>query len=117
MHTSAHPQQDGDLLSYTGTLVADAEARWHVEPGTLRTRPVLCMDLQLDNCVHTLAHVEQQFDHGHHDQVKAAARRYRKGQRVTVQAPLRPLRLVIAQAAHIHIINPPVETPAAAPSP
>ncbi len=103
MQTSAHLQ--GVLLEYSGTLVNSAEARMRVLDGQL-TVPVLCMDIALDNALHNLMHVEQPFPIDHFKQAEAAAHRFKKGVRVTVQAPVLDMRLVARNAAHIHIVKP-----------
>lgn len=97
------------LLEYSGTLVHGAEARTRVLDGQL-TVPVLCLDLELDNTVHSFMHVEQVFPVGHFTHCQAAAHRLPKGTRVTVQAPLLDLRLLARNCAHIHVIKEPSET-------
>lgn len=109
MHTSA--QADiAPMLEYSGTLVHCAEARTRVLDGRAAV-PVLCMDIELDNSLHNLMHVEQPFPPDHFKQAEAAAHRLKKGMRVTVQAPLLDLRLVARNAAHIHVIKPTEEQP------
>lgn len=46
------------------------------------------------------------------EQAKAAAHRYTKGLRVSVQAPPQDIQLVTRHAAHIHVIKPTEEQPA-----
>lgn len=101
MHTSA-------LAEYTGTLLHPAEARTAVLDGE-HTVPVLCMDLALDNAMHTPMHVEQPFPMGHFPQAKAAAHRLKKGMRVTVQAPFIGMCLIARNAVHIHVVQEPKE--------
>jgi hypothetical protein len=110
MHTSAHPP-GSTLAEYTGTLLHSAQVRAAVLDGDGHSVPVLCLDVELDNALHTLMHVEQPFPPGHHAQAQAAAHRYKKGTRVTVQAPLVGLRLVAANASHIHPLDTTTETP------
>lgn len=114
MHTSAHlpPQAIGE---YTGTLLHRAEARTAVLDAEGHSVPVLCLDLELDNQLHTHMHVEQPFPQGHHSQAQAAARRLTKGTRVTVQAPLVGLRLVANNTTHIHTHHQSTEAPAPCP--
>lgn len=111
MHTSAHHPADIPLMEYTGTLIHQAEARTKLLDSTGTTVPVLCLDIELDNAMHTPMHVEQPFPASSFDQARAAAHRLKKGMRVTVHAPLIGMRLVAGNAAHIHIINPQEETP------
>lgn len=94
------------LLEYSGTLVHCAEARTRVLDGQA-TVPVLCLDIELDNAMHTPLHVEQPFPSGHFVQAREAARRLKKGMHVTVQCPAIDLRLVAPNAAHIHVIQEP----------
>ncbi|OGB26217.1 MAG: hypothetical protein A3I66_00765 [Burkholderiales bacterium RIFCSPLOWO2_02_FULL_57_36] len=89
---------------YTGTLLHAAETRTGVLDRDGHTVPVLCLDLELDNAMHTPLHVEQPFPIGHFAQAQAAAHRLKKGTRVTVQAPLVGMRLVARNATHIHVI-------------
>jgi hypothetical protein len=51
--------------------------------------------------MHMPVHIEQFFPAGHMEQAEAAAKRYRKGQRLTVQTPVLSQRLAIV-ATHIH---------------
>lgn len=94
------------LAEYTGTLTHQAEARMRAPDAAGHQMPVLCLDIELDNAAHTPMHIEQPFDHGSIEQARAAAHRLKKGTRITVQAPLGGLRLIAANAAHIHVINP-----------
>ncbi|MBP7572591.1 MAG: hypothetical protein KA777_01305 [Rhodoferax sp.] len=98
------------LLEYTGTLIHAAQARAQVLDGDGHTVPVLCLDIELDNALHNLMHVEQPFPLDHFPQAQAAAHRLKKGMRVTVQAPPIDLRLIARNAAHIHVINPQTQT-------
>jgi len=107
MHASAHPA----LAEYTGTLLHAAQVRTAVLDHEGHSVPVLCLDLELDNALHTHMHVEQPFPTGHYSQAAAAAHRLKKGTRITVQAPLVGLRLVAANASHIHPLDPTTETP------
>lgn len=97
------------LAEYSGTLTHQAEARMKVLDSEGHSVPVLCLDIELDNSLHTPMHVEQPFASGSIEQARAAAHRLKKGMRVTVQAPLVGLRLVAANAAHIHVIHEPQE--------
>ena len=90
------------LAEYTGTLLHQAEARTALLDHDGHAVPVLCLDIELDNALHTHMHVEQPFPLGQHTQAAAAAHRLKKGTRVTVQAPLIGLRLVASNTSHIH---------------
>ena len=101
MHTSAHHPAATADLEYTGTLLHAAEARSKVLDHDGRTVPVLCLDIELDNALRTLMHIEQPFPADQHAQAKAAAHRFKKGMRITVQAPLIGVRLIATNATHI----------------
>jgi hypothetical protein len=112
MHTSAHlshetlpplPQPWPDV-EYTGTLVQPAEARTGVNPDGMSV-PMLCLLLELDSRTHNTLSVEQPFPVNHFKECEAAARRLKRGMRVTVQAPLVGMRLVARGAKHIHVIS------------
>lgn len=68
--------------------------------------PVLCMDIESDGPARLPIHVEQPFPMDHYAQCEAAAKRYRKGQHITVQAPAVGLRLAVTNVAHIHTDQP-----------
>lgn len=107
MHTNAHSGAAATpLMQYSGTLTHQAEARMRPLDGEGHYVAVLCLDVELDNAAHTPLHVEQPFASGSIEQARAAAHRLKKGMRITVQAPLAAMRLVAANAAHIHVINP-----------
>lgn len=111
MQTCAHPIQDE--AHHTGVLLRAAEARTRLLDGDGHAVPVLCMDLEMDNLYRTHVHVEQPFPVGHFTQAQAAAHRYKRGMRVTVQAPLVGVSLTFANVTHIHVIpDQPQEQPA-----
>lgn len=101
----APTQQEASLIEFSGTLVHAAEARLRVLDGEM-TVPVLCMDIALDNTLRNLMHVEQPFPPNGFKQAEAAAHRFKKGMRVTVQTPALDMRLLARNAAHIHIVKP-----------
>lgn len=96
---------DWPVGEYTGTLVENAQTRIDPSTGGGFT-PLLCLDMVLDNAHHTQLHVEQPFKPNDYEAVRMAARRLKKGMRVTVEAPLVGLRLVARNATHIHVIKP-----------
>lgn len=102
MHTSAQPA--GMVMEYTGTLLKQAEARTKMIDGEGHSVPVLCMEIELDNALHTPMRIEQPFAADAAKQAHAAAHRLKKGMRVSVQAPLVSVRLG-ATASHIHVIT------------
>lgn len=103
MHTSALPQ----LLQWSGTLIHAAEACTRILDGELHSVPVLCMDIELDNALRNVMHVEQPFPPEHFKQAEAAARRLKKGMHVTVDVPPLDLRFTARNVSHIHVIPQP----------
>lgn len=97
MHTCAH------VLSYTGTLTHQAEARTKLLDG-VNSVPVLCMDIELDNVAHTPMRVEQPFPAQSIEQTRAAAHRLKKGMSVTVEVPLVSVRMA-ATATHVQVTH------------
>jgi len=105
MHTSAQSAAR-TVAEYTGTLLHQAQARTAMIDAEGHSLPVLCLEIELDNAMHTHLHAEQLFPAGHHNQAVAAAHRLKKGMRVTVQAPLFGMRLIAANTTHIHVHQP-----------
>jgi hypothetical protein len=97
------------LMEHTGTLTRNAEVRNKQLDAEGLVVPVLCLDMELEGAIHAPLHVEQFFGQDAHSQCEAAARRLKKGMRVTVQAPLLSHRLA-ATASHIHVITPKEQT-------
>lgn len=107
VHTPAQSPLPADWPhgEYTGTLQANAHTR--IDPSAHGGfTPLLCLDMVLDNAHRTLLHVEQPFKTNDYEAARMAARRLKKGMRVTVEAPLVGLRLVARNATHIHVIKP-----------
>jgi hypothetical protein len=88
-------------LEYTVRLVRDGEARQKQADQQGQFVPVLVLDAEGESDMHMPVHIEQFFPAGHMEQAEAAAKRYRKGQRLTVQTPVLSQRLAIV-ATHIH---------------
>lgn len=114
MKTSAQ-QQPGLLpeptARFTGTLIEHAEVRHKMIDAEGHTVPVLCLEVELDGALHNRLHAEQPFLPGQHVAAEYAARRYRKGTRISVDAPVVGLRMVATNATHIHV-HQPEDTPA-----
>lgn len=101
------------FFEYRGTLLHTAEARTRLLDGDEHSVPVIYMEIELDNSLHSVMHVEQPFPAEHHKEARAAAHRLKKGMHITVQVPPLDLRLVTRNAAHIHVIpDQPQEQPA-----
>jgi hypothetical protein len=96
MHASA-------LLEYTGTLTKPAEVRSRIIDTAGHTVPVVCVELEMDNPERTRIHAEQRFDAGQHIQAEHAAKRYTKGERITLHCPIADMSLFAGNTTHIHI--------------
>ncbi|MDR0274585.1 MAG: hypothetical protein LBI48_04455 [Burkholderiaceae bacterium] len=84
------------LAQFTGRIAAQPLMR--VRPDAHgRYVPVLCLELTAEGTVPAGLHVEQPFPLNQHAQCSAAAHRFKPGQRVTVQAPIEALELVVRQ--------------------
>ena len=94
------------LTQWTGVLIGDAQARTKPIDELGHMLPVLIMDVRLDNPTHNHLRVEQPFAAADMHQCQAAARRFRKGTRVTVQAPIAHVHIKAENTAHIHIHQP-----------
>ena len=92
-------------LQWSGTLLHAAEARTRILDGEVHAVPVLCMDIELDNALRNVMHVEQPFPVDHFKQAEAAARRLKKGMHVTVDVPPMDLRFTARNVSHIHVIS------------
>ena len=104
-------------LEMSGVLLQRAEARWRPLDGDSHMVPVLCLLVETDSASHGRAIVEQPFPQDHGAQCMAAARRYRKGARVTFQAPTVGIQLLVRNASHVHLHpedEPSASEPAAA---
>jgi len=99
----------GNLREISGTLIRDGEARVMTVDGEGHFVPVLLLDLRPDDGGHHHVRVEQPFPPGRHAACFAAARRYRKGMRVRVEAPKAWATLVLRRTAHVHIVQPTTE--------
>ncbi len=87
---------------YAVVLTRHGEARQKQLDRDGQFIPVLVLDAETDTPLHMPIHIEQPFPAGHMAQAEAAAKRYHKGQRLTVQTPVLSQRLAIV-ASHIHI--------------
>ena len=96
-------REPATLTEWTGVLIADAQTRYKPIDAQGQTHPVLVMHVRLDNLNHNHLRVEQPFQQSQNAQCQAAARRYRKGMRVTVQAPISHVHNTAEHTAHIHI--------------
>lgn len=106
MNSADADQADATLAEFSGVLTTNAQLR-HLVVGTDGTAvPCIEFDVQTDSRLQLPLHVRQCFRADQHLAAQAAARRYRKGLRVTVQAPVLGLQLTVPNATHIHTVNP-----------
>jgi len=87
----------------TGVLMHNGEARNRAIDAEGHMVPVLCLELQIETATAPIAHVEQLFPAGHGLQCEAAARRFKKGMRVTFTAPSVGIQLLARNAHHVHL--------------
>lgn len=99
-------------LEWEGVLLEHASARTKMIDSIGHHVPVLCFICELESATRAHCQVEQPFPAGHEKQCEAAARRLRKGSRVTFQAPSVGIRLLVGNATHVHLHETP--SPAAA---
>lgn len=120
MKTSAHPSPQIDqaapllpeqVSSFTGVLIAHSQVRAKACDQEGHMVPVLVMDIELECPRRNRMRVEQPFPVNLQAACEAAAHRYRKGTRITVEVPVESLRVVASNARHIHVHQP--EEPAA----
>lgn len=104
---SLNRPQAGPVLQWSGTLIHPAQARTRILDGQDHSVPVLCMDIELDNALRNVMHVEQPFPVDQHKQAEAAARRLKKGMHITVDVPPLDLRFTACNVSHIHVIADP----------
>lgn len=89
---------------YEGRLIGPAECRMKPVSADGRVVPVLVMELELDTALRTRMRVEQPFPAQRQWACEAAARRYKPGTRVAIEAPLTGLRLIATHTQHVHVL-------------
>jgi len=106
--TSAHAERDpATLIAWTGTLIADAQCRTKAVDAQGHMVPVLIVNIRLDDAPdQNIARLEQPFAPGHEAQCAAAARRLRKGMRITSEGPRAHVHLKQEHVLHIHVHQP-----------
>ena len=113
MQASAHTPAPL-VLEYTGTIAHAPQARTRLLDGT-NSVPVLVLDVELDCATRNIMQVQQPYPVGAHQQAALDAKRWRVGDRITVQASLLDLRMVVANATCIR--TAPMPTPLPNPTP
>ena len=90
------------LAQFAGRIASTPQVRARTDKEG-HTVPVLCLELTADGATAAQVHVEQPFPINQFEHCRAAAHRFKPGQHVTIEAPMQALRLVVREAAHIHI--------------
>lgn len=90
-------------LEFSGTVISAPTHRAKLLDGQGHYVPVLELVVQLDSDAGQHCLLEQPFPVGHDEQCKAAARRIKKGQRVTFTAPLVGVRLMVPNVTQLHV--------------
>ena len=88
------------MAAYTGKLVHNAEVRQQAIDNQGHMVPVLVIDIETDAPLRLPLHIVYPFTHGQMHECEAAAKHYKKGQRITVYAPVLRHRLAVV-ASHI----------------
>jgi hypothetical protein len=92
-------------LTMSGVLLQDGEARQRRLDIGGHAVPVLCLLVETESVSRGHALVEQPFPEGHGLQCEAAARRYKKGMRVSFEAPTVGIQLLVRNARHVHLLH------------
>ena len=93
-------------FQYEGTLIAKAELRTKLLDNQGTSVPCVCMDVELDNELHTQMHVERPYPADQYDQAKADAQQLKRGARVSIDVPMLDLRLLVRNAAQVQLLAP-----------
>lgn len=107
---SASTTHSGELfaigLRLSGTVLEHAHMAVRPIDADGHQAHVLIMDVETDGATRGRCRLEQPFPPGQHDQCEAAARRYRRGTRITFEAPIGAAFLVVPNVSHVHVHNP-----------
>jgi hypothetical protein len=97
-------QNPEDPLHITGRVVRPPEVRFAIEPGTMRTVPMLQLELQVAGQVLPIM-VRQAFPFHQAEGAHAAARRYKQGSIVSVDAAWACVQVIFQNVSHIQLID------------
>lgn len=92
-------------FEFSGVLAEDAVASNVQLDSDGHMVPAMCLAIELDSSAHSCLRVRQYFGAQQMPQCEAAARRLRRGMRVTVQVPMVSIALT-GVASHIHVHHP-----------
>jgi hypothetical protein len=93
------------MLTWSGTLIGDAEVR--IKTDADHATPMLCMQILLNQTLRSYLQVEKPFPKGHFSEAEAAAARLKKGGHVTVQLPAIDLCFTARNVALIELTPKP----------
>ena len=99
-----NPPDGADSLHITGRVARPPEVRFGIEPGTLRTIPMLQLELQVDGQDLPIV-VRQSFPFHQADGAHAAARRYKQGSMVSVDTAWACAQVIFQNVSHIQLID------------
>lgn len=85
-------------------MVRRPEVRFGIEPGTLRSIPMLQLELQVDGQDLPIV-VRQAFPFHQAEGAHAAARRYKQGSIVSVDAAWASAQVIFQNVSHIQLID------------
>lgn len=97
-------QQGPENLQITGRVVRPTEVRFAIEPGTMRTVPMLQLELQVAGQDLPIM-VRQAFPFHQAEGAHAAARRYKQGSIVSVDAAWACAQVIFQNVSHIKLID------------
>ena len=99
-----NPPDGADCLHITGRVVRPPEVRFGIEPGTLRSIPMLQLELQVDGQDLPIV-VRQAFPFHQAEGAHAAARRYKQGSIVSVDAAWACAQVIFQNVSHIQLVE------------
>lgn len=100
---TTNPQAEAPLY-ITGRVIRPPEVRFQTDPQTLRAVPVLQLEVQVDESSQPVL-VRQQFPFQQVDGCHAAARRYKQGSMVSVDAAWQAVQVICQNVSHIQLID------------
>lgn len=99
-----NPPDGADSLHITGRVARPPEVRFGIEPGTLRSIPMLQLELQVDGQDLPIV-VRQAFPFHQAEGAHAAARRYKQGSIVSVDAAWACAQVIFQNVSHIQLVE------------
>lgn len=98
-------EHKGDApLHITGRVLRPPEVRFGIDPGTMRSIPMLQMELEVSGMDRPIL-IRQAFPFHQADGAHAAARRYKPGSIVSVDAAWACAQVIFQNVSHIQLIE------------